>query len=240
MPRGLYFFKREGEWPVILSAIMNTSTTCLWWPGGFSPIWKILCWCIGFRECCWHLQDVCRKWLNYDIEKWSRVIRMQTGLVVRKAISIWLCFYEWSLSFSCCFKDLLGFGGAFVCFLLDHFCECLHWGAQWLIWGLVKWVSYLQAPCFRSILENGMTRNTPKLIPASWDHFFPCSYFLTPLISTSSLAGPWWCSLQPVPSSCPAFLPSHPFLTLLKETDAFAVFAASERTGTVRQNGSVL
>lgn len=117
MPRGLYFFKREGEWPVILSAIMNTSTTCLWWPGGFSPIWKILCWCIGFRECCWHLQDVCRKWLNYDIEKWSRVIRMQTGLVVRKAISIWLCFYEWSLSFSCCFKDLLGFGGALFLFV---------------------------------------------------------------------------------------------------------------------------
>lgn len=50
-----------------------------------------------------------------------------------------------------------------------------------------------------------MTKNTPTLIPGSWDYFFPFSYFLTPLISITSLAVLWWWQARLLPSAALLF-----------------------------------
>lgn len=98
-------------------------------------------------------------------------------------------------------------------FFSEYFC----WDA-FVFEVLLDESSYLQTFFFSVHSGNGMTKNTPTLIPGSWDYFFPFSYFLTPLISITSLAVLWWWQARLLPSAALLF-PLHVSVTL-KEADA--------------------
>lgn len=99
-------------------------------------------------------------------------------------------------------------------FFSEYFC----WDA-FVFEVLLDESSYLQTFFFSIHSGNGMTKNTPKVIPGSWDYFFPFSFFLTPLISITSLAVLWWWQAGLLPSAALLFS-IDTFLILLKEADA--------------------
>lgn len=89
-------------------------------------------------------------------------------------------------------------------FFSEYFC----WDA-FVFEVLLDESSYLQTFFFSIHSGNGMTKNTPTLIPGSWDYFFPFSYFLTPLISITSLAVLWWWQARHLPSAALLFPSTH-------------------------------
>lgn len=119
------------------------------------------------------------------------------------------------------------------------FGECFCW-ATCIVEVLVKRIIVFADFFFSIHSGNGMTKNTPKLIPGLWDYFFPCSYFSPPLISIDSLAV--LAVVTPACSiSCPAFFSIDTRLILLKETHASAVSKENAlRSDAFWQNGCLL
>lgn len=82
-----------------------------------------------------------------------------------------LLLHEWSLILLLLKDGEIFFFQTFFC--LNILAEKFNYGFEVLL----KESPYWQTVFFSILSENGMTRNTPKLNPGSWDYFSPSAIF---------------------------------------------------------------
>lgn len=147
-------------------------------------VWKMLCGCTWFHECCWYSKMFVESGWIMTLRNYSGWYEYRLGCLRGKQehlTQLWLC--ERSFIFAAKERSEFfswPFSGEY--FLLIHL----------RIWGSAKWIIAFATFFFSIHSGNGMTKNTPKLIPGSWGYFCPFSYFLTPLIGINSLDVVWW------------------------------------------------